>query len=65
MIMESSAALPDTLLHAQRMAALPTSSEHALPPVDWQTLGVADNRIPSVTPLTGWQANSPFPKRMW
>ncbi len=56
------AATPDTLLNAQRLAALPATSEHALPPVDWPTLGVAANRIPTVIPLTDWQVNSPFPE---
>lgn len=59
---ELPAATPDTLLNAQRLAALPATSEHALPPVDWPTLGVAANRIPTVIPLTDWRVNSPFPE---
>lgn len=53
--------VPDTLLNAQRLVALPTSPNE-LPAVDWQTLGVSDNRIPVAvdTPMPAPQA--PLPK---
>lgn len=37
--------IPETLLNAQRLAALPENPTE-LPAVDWQRLGVSENRIP-------------------
>ncbi|KZY30253.1 hypothetical protein A3754_11330 [Alcanivorax sp. HI0083] len=53
--------VPETLLNAQRIIALPENPDH-LPAVDWKKLGAPDNRIPHIEETPSHQADSPLPK---
>ena len=53
--------IPETLLNAQRIMALPENPDH-LPAVDWKNLGAPDSRIPHTETATNHQPDSPLPK---
>ena len=53
--------VPETLLNAQRIMALPENPDH-LPAVDWKNLGAPDSRIPHTETATNHQPDSPLPK---
>lgn len=53
--------VPETLLNAQRLVDLPQNPTE-LPPVDWQRMGVPDQRIPTVVEIPTASPQSPLPK---